>query len=346
LKNSFIDKTLVYIKEKLWPKLLLGLIALVFLVALITFFIFSSFINTGNGGKNDTNFVVVNGQGLKVISTNLKTKNIISNDLLFMIYMKYAGLSGNIKAGDYILSPSMTPMQIADILSQGKVASRTITIPEGWTVAEIGTYLEKQGIVKKSDFVLASNKEYSYDFLSSKPADVGLEGFLFPDTYQISITADSESIIKTMLDNFGKKVTLDMRLAAKQTGFSLYETITLASVVEEEANKPADRKIVAGIFISRLNEDMMLQSDVTVAYALGEDRKELTAADISLDSPYNTYVVAGLPKGPISNPGLESISAVIYPEITDFRYFIAANDQIYYAKNIEEHNANVAKYLN
>ena len=324
----------------------MGFIALVVLAGLITILIFSSFINTGNGAKNDRNFIVVNGQGLRLISTNLKNKNIISNDLLFMVYMKYSGLSGNIKAGDYILSPSMTPMQIADILSQGKVASRTITIPEGWTVAEIGTYLEKQEIVKKSDFISATSKEYSYDFLSSKPADVGLEGFLFPDTYQISITADAETIIRIMLDNFGKKITPDMRLAAKQTGFSLFETITLASVVEEEANKPADRKIVAGIFISRLNEDMMLQSDVTVAYALGEDRKELTAADIALDSPYNTYVVAGLPKGPISNPGLESINAVIYPEITAFRYFIAANDQIYYAKNIEEHNANVAKYLN
>jgi len=346
LNKSFIQKTLEYFSNHKPLGYTFVAAVSVLLILVFTVVAFNIFIHTPKQKTAAAHtFTVVNGQGLRAISANLKKENFISSDLMFMVYMKLSGLSGTIQAGDYSISASMEPLEIADILTKGKVASKTVTIPEGWTVAEIGAYLEKQGVVTKKDFVTAASGSYNYDFLAGKPSDVSLEGFLFPDTYQVSVRATATSIVKMMLDNFGKRVTSDMRAAAEKSGLGLYGTVTLASVVEKEANKPADRKLVAGIFISRLNEGMRLQSDVTVAYALGEDKKDLTADDLKLDSPYNTYVVDGLPKGPICNPGLESINAVIYPEITAFRYFIAAKDQMYYANTIEEHNANVAKYL-
>lgn len=324
--------------------LLLGFVLLT--TALFTLATFDYFIHTPKQkAASEQLFTVQNGQGLRVISENLKNSNLISSDLMFMIYLKLSGLSGTIKAGEYDISPSMPPVEIADILTKGRVTSKTITIPEGWTIAQIGSYLEQNGIVTKDSFVAATKDVYDYDFLEKKPAELSLEGFLFPDTYQVSVTSTPRSLVVMMLDNFGRRVTPEMRAAAANSGIGLYGALTLASVVEKEANKPADRKIVAGIFVSRLNEGMRLQSDVTVAYGVGEDKKELTAADLQTESPYNTYLVDGLPVGPICNPGVESINAVLYPELTDFRYFIAANEQMFYAKTLDEHNINVAKYL-
>ncbi len=345
MNKTFIQKTREYLAANVLQKYLLIAIGIILVIGLFIWGTFDHFVRTPlNRNASEKSFTVVNGEGLRVISTNLRNQKLISSDIMFMLYLKVSGLSGTIQAGEYRISPTMAPLQIADILTKGKVTSRSITIPEGWTISQIGEYLEKQGIAKKADFTTAAGGKYSYDFLEGKPDSVSLEGFLFPDTYQVSVTATPESLVKMMLDNFGKRVTPDLRAASK-SGLGLYKTITLASIVEKEANKPADRKLVAGVFLSRLNEGMRLQSDVTVAYALGEDRKELTAADLQLNSPYNTYLVDSLPVGPICNPGLDSINAVVYPEITAFRYFIAANDQVYYAKTIEEHNANVAKYL-
>ncbi len=346
MNNNFIQNMGKYFAAHKWIMwLTISLVSLV-TIAIFTVAVFDYFIHTPKAKTaSEQRFTVVNGDGLRVISSNLEKNKIISSDIMFMVYMKVSGLSGNIQAGDYNLSASMTPLTIADILSKGKIASRTITIPEGWTIKDIGNYLEDKGIVEAKDFTAATKKRYDYEFLKQKPDNVDLEGFLFPDTYQVSVTSTADSIVQMMLSNFDKRITADMRAVAGKSGLGLYKTIVLASVVEREADKPADRKVVAGIFISRLNEGMRLQSDVTVAYALGEDRKDLTAVDLELESPYNTYKIDGLPVGPICNPGLDSITAVLYPEITDFRYFIAADSQMYYAKTLDEHNALVEKYL-
>ncbi len=346
MNKNIVQDFLIYLNKHRWLQILL--ISLATLIVALGFILatFDYFVHTPKQrATTEQGFVVNNGEGLRAISTSLKNKKIISSDLMFMIYLKVSGLSGNIQAGEYSLSPSMTPITIADILSNGKVASRRITIPEGWTISQMGEYLEKQGIVKKVDFEVATHKQYPYDFLAGKASDITLEGFLFPDTYQVSVMATADSIVKMMLENFDRRITTDLRATADKSGLGLYKTIVLASIVEEEANKPADRKVVAGIFMARLNEGMRLQSDVTVAYPLGEDRKEITAQDLATSTPYNTYLIDGLPVGPICNPGLDSITSVIYPEMTSFRYFIAAEGQMYYAKTLDEHNALVAKYL-
>jgi UPF0755 protein len=316
------------------------------IVGLAIFLSFINFLNSpAKANAPEVNFQVHAGDGLRVVTSDLSRDGIVPNNIYFILYLKLSGLSGTIQAGNYRLSPAMTPLTVADILTKGRVASKSITIPEGWTIDQIGSYLQNNNIVTKEEFIEATKKNYSYDFLKGKPADVGLEGFLFPDTYQVSVSVTADQIVKMMLDNFDKRVTTDMRAAAQGSGYSVYQVVTLASIVEREVSKPEDRKVVAGIFLNRLNQGMKLQSDVTLEYALGVTKKTFTDEETQYPSPYNTYYVDGLPKGPICNPGLESINAVLYPQQTDFLYFLSVDGTTYFAKTLAEHEQNVAQYL-
>lgn len=293
----------------------------------------------------EVTFVVAKGDGVRKVSANLEKNKIISQDFTFMVYLKLSGLSSSIQAGDYKLAGSMTPRTIADILTKGKVTSKKITIPEGWTIDDIGDYLQKQGVTTKADFALATQKTYSYDFLADKPTDQGIEGYLFPDTYQISATATAEDIVKLMLENFGRRLTPDIRAAIGGSGMNIYETLTLASVVEREVSKPEDRKVVAGIFENRLNIGMALESCATIQYILKSNEERFTYEQTRVESPYNTYIHVGLPVGPIGNPGIDSIQAVLYPEHTDYLYFFSSKGTTYYSKTLDEHEEKIAKYL-
>lgn len=340
LNKKFIQKY----KRCLVPGLIsLSIILLLFALVLGYYWVFLNLPRDKKAGE--ITFVVTKGDGVRIISVNLEKEKIISQDITFLIYLKLSGLSSSIQAGDYALSGSMTPLTIADILTKGKVSSKKITIPEGWTIDDIGTYLEKQGVTTKPSFTLATEKSYNYAFLSDKPADANLEGYLFPDTYQISATSNAEDIIKIMLDNFDSRLTPSLRAAIAGSGRSIYETVTLASIVEREVSKPEDRKVVAGVFINRLNIDMALESCATVQYVLKTDDKRLTYEQTRVDSPYNTYLYKGLPVGPIGNPGIDSIEAVLYPQNTDYFYFFSSKGTTYYSKTLDEHEAKIAKYL-
>lgn len=297
--------------------------------------------------KNATEktFIITKGDGVRKISANLEKEGIISQDLTFMVYLKLSRLSSSIQAGEYKLSGSMSPLTIADILTKGRVSSKKITIPEGWTIDDISTYLEKQGVARKSDFIAATQKSYNYDFLADKPVSQDLEGYLFPDTYQLSATANAEDIVKMMLDNFGQRLTPSIRASIKGSGMSTYEVVTLASIVEREVSKPEDRKVVAGIFLNRLNTGMALESCATIQYILKSNEERFSYEQTRVESPYNTYIHAGLPMGPIGNPGTDSIQAVLFPEKTDYLYFFSAKGTTYYSKTLEEHEAKIARYL-
>lgn len=340
MNNKFVQKY----KKFLIPALIvLGGMVLVF--ALITGYYFVYLGAPANKKGTEITFVVTKGDGVRKISANLEKDKIISQDITFMLYLKLSGLSSSIKAGEYRLSPSMSPLTIADILTKGKVASKKITIPEGWTIDDIGNYLEKQGVVKKVDFVAATEKNYSYDFLADKPAGQSLEGYLFPDTYQISATATSEDIVRLMLDTFSQKLTSDIRAAISKSGMNIYETVTLASIVEREVSKPEERKVVAGIFLNRLNTGMALESCATIQYILKSNEERFSYVQTRVESLYNTYLHPGLPVGPIGNSGIDSIQAVLFPERTSYLYFFSSNGTTYYSKTLDEHEAKIAKYL-
>lgn len=303
------------------------------------------FLHEKNNNKDVVDLVITKGETVQAITKDLQDKNLIERGLPFLFYLKYKGLSGQLIAGEYQIQTGLTPLQVLDILTSGRVASKKITIPEGWTISDIGDYLQKSKVVTKDEFIAATRKEYNYDFLSNKPASVGLEGYLFPDTYQVSLKASAEDIVNKMLTNFDNKLTSALKAEVAGSGMNLHQVLTLASIVEREASKPEDRKVVAGIFSARLKDDMPLQSDVTVLYVLGVKDKILTDADLKVVSPYNTYLNKGLPIGPINNPGIEAIEAVLNPTITEYRYFLAADGKVYYSKTLAEHQEKVIKYL-
>jgi len=310
-----------------------------------------------SSSETETLFTVVEGEGVKEIGANLKEEGLIRSQFWFETHVFLDGSQSKFVAGSFILKGNMNIREVVDILTSGQVTSeQSITIIEGWSIADIDEYLAEQGIVEQNDFVAAAGtsdsrilvSDKTYDFLQDKPSDQGLEGFLFPDTYRIYKDATIADIIERMLDNFAVKFTDQMKQDSADGSMSIYEIVTLASIIEKEVSKDEDRKIVAGVFYNRLNNNIGLQSDATVNYATKGDRPQPTAEDLEVDSLYNTYKHRGLPPGPISNPSLSSLMAAIYPESTDYFYFlnrINEDGSTIFSKTFEEHIANKQKYL-
>lgn len=296
-------------------------------------------------------FEVKSGQGVKQIALQLKDQKLIKNSKFFEIYVWLAGAQGGLLAGDYELNTKMSTREIVEIFKSGKGLSqeRVITIIEGWRLNQIADYLSVNGLVKREDFIAAARVDdwrEQYDFLAGVTVE-SLEGFLFPDTYRVFRNASASDIVKRLLDNFDRKLTLEKRAEIRRQNKTIFEIITLASIVEKEARTSADKKMVADVFWKRLAIDMPLQSDATVNYVTGKKEPRPTFADLAVDSPYSTYKYRGLPPGPIANPGLAAIDAVIYPVNNDYYYFI--NDQktgqAIFGRNYQEHQANIRKYL-
>jgi UPF0755 protein len=295
-------------------------------------------------------FSVKQGQSLDEVAKNLEAAKLIKSDFVFSLYMKASKRAKKIQAGDYQIPGNLNMKDVAGIITFGQVSATRITIPEGWTLDQIGDYLEKQKVVKKADFLASAKyqaeRDKKYSFLGELKEGDSLEGFLYPDTYELSKDADSNEIITKMLANFEKKFSgLQGKVAG--SGMNTYEVVSLASMVEREAVSAADRKMVAGVFEKRLDFGMPLQSDVTVLYALKSTKKDVTYADTQVDSPYNTYRVVGLPAGPICNPSIVAIDAVLNPTKSNYLYFLAAPDgKVYFSTTVDQHNALKAKYLN
>ncbi len=305
--------------------------------------------------KSDVAFSIQAGEGVKTIASNLKEQGLISNVFLFETYVFLDGSQASFIAGDYLLNRNYSIKETVGVLTSGAVANeKIIRIIEGWTNQQIAEYLDKQGVSSKQSFLDAANvtdtrtiiPDKTYDFLGDKPAKQGLEGFLFPDTYRVFSDTTAAQIVEKMLDNFGAKFTEQMGRDARNANRSIYDIVILASIVEKEVRSDADRKIAAGIFWTRLKQRHPLQSDATVNYVTGKNVLQATGDDISVDSPYNTYKYLGLPPGPISNPSLSALNAAVYPEDTDYFYFLTKPDgSTVFSKTYEEHLENKRKYL-
>ncbi len=232
---------------------------------------------------------------------------------------------------------------------------------EGWTIDQIAKDLDEKGVVDESLFVKAAAVEakQSFDFFGETPRKYSLEGYLFPDTYFFAKGSSPSQVVKKMLANTKAKITSDLIKDIHSQGRTVYDVLTLASIVEREVGRNTskvssqdqatlqdEREIVAGIFMNRLKIGMPLQSDATVNYITGKDTPSVSYDDLNIDSPYNTYKHAGLPPGPIGNPSMNSILATIHYRETDYLYFLNKPDgTAVYAKTLDEHNANKAKYL-
>lgn len=299
------------------------------------------------------NFKISFGERAEKIAENLAYEGLIRNAFYFKIYVWGKNLAASIMAGEYYLSPAMSISQIAGILTGGKAVGREITvlIPEGLTSAESEKILVGENLINKGEFTEAIKKENlkkypKYEFLGDKPASAGLEGYLFPDTYRFFKDAKTEDIVIKMLENFDKKFTKEMRLEAAKQGETIFEVLTLASIIQKEVSDSADMKIVAGVFKNRLSIGMALEADSTINFITGKKMPQAVLNDLKIDSAYNTYKYPGLPPGPISNPRLDAIKAAIWPEKTPYWYFLTAPDgKVIYSKTYEEHLKNKAKYL-
>lgn len=275
---------------------------------------------------------VAEGSGLVELANNLKHDNAIRSTFWFRIAAIVLRGERGMRAGDYYLPEPQNALTLAWRVVKGEheLERVKITIPEGFNVKKISNLFTEE------KFAFFDNDE----FVRLAP-----EGYLFPDTYFIQVNATASSTIKLLKDNFIRKI-FDVMPEVEKSGRTLEEIITMASILEGEANTKEDREIISGILWQRIKIGMPLQVDASFSYVNGKTTEELTLDDLAINSPYNTYINQGLPPTPISNPGLESIYAALHPTTTPFLYFLTGDDgKMYYAKTHDEHVKNKEKYL-
>ena len=276
------------------------------------------------------------------IAQMLKEQGLIRNTLVFGIMLRITDRDGQLKAGEYLLNPAMSTMEVIQKLNAGTIVTHRIVIPEGYELKQIAADLAKEGLVDPERFLrLAFNAELVLD--DNPPFELpipSLEGYLFPDTYHFAKEQSEEAIIRQMVSRFVDVVISKVDLSLLDDKYTLHEVITLASIVEKEVIYDFERPLVAAVYHNRLNIGMRLQADPTVRYVMTENRSRVLYSDLEIDSPYNTYRYDGLPPGPIASPGLKSIMAVLEPADVDYLYFVAKNDWTHvFSRTFEEHVA-------
>ncbi len=328
------------------------LLLLIILIAAGGFAGYRSFLGKGqlpaDPAAGSVSFTVPAGASTSSIGRLLEEQGLIRSSKVFKIMSKKAGYDGKYQAGEYQLSAAMPLDEIMHTLLHGKADTKRFTIPEGYDIRRTAEALEAASICT-ADAFRKEVAEGSFDhwFLEGLPAGADrLEGYLFPETYEVYASASAHDVVERMLAQFEKVFTDEYRSRAAEIGMSVQDVIILASIIEREAVVQEDRPVIAGVFYNRLERGMLLQSCATVQYILGEQKARLTNADTQIESPYNTYLHEGLPPGPICSPGELSIRAALWPEETDYLYFLAKGDGSHvFSRTHEEHLANKAKYI-
>lgn len=296
--------------------------------------------STGVDIKQDVRVVVESGDGSVVVAQKLKNAGAIKHPRVFRIMSKIGGYDSKYMPGAVTVKNGESYEDILKQLCNSERDTVKIVIPEGFEARQIASEVAKNTNISEEEFMAALDPSlYDYEFLKDLPErDVKLEGYLFPLTYMIPLSYSAQDIVNTMLDNFDKHFGDEYYARAQELNMSVDDVITMASVIERETGSGAERGKVAGVFYNRIKAGMKLQSCATVQYVLGDRKPVLTIADTKIDSPYNTYVYAGLPVGPICNPGEESIKAALYPEETDAYYFcLSKNGEHIFSTNYSDH---------
>lgn len=317
-----------------------GLLSLIIALLIMGFGLF--FIKPADKSGLEQVIIVREGITLTEIAADLEEKGVITNKTLFMLWTRLMGYDRKIKAGEYRLSSGMPPVRIIEILTRGIIITHPVTFPEGFSIDQVGGMLAEKGLVDKPVFIsLAHDPDLVKRYGISGPS---LEGFLYPDTYQFGRGLSPESIIDVMISRF-REVVAPYEQLIGESGFTMEEVVTLASIIEKETGRAEERPVIASVFLNRIKKGMRIESDPTVIYGIKDFSGNIKRKDLLDPTPYNTYVIRGLPPGPIANPGLESIRAVLYPEETDFLYFVSKNDgSHYFSKSLDEHNNAVRIY--
>ncbi len=288
-------------------------------------------------------FQVISGESSFDIGSRLESEGVIRSSALFNLYAILSGKRTELQAGTYSLGASMSIADVVAKIHLGRVDRVRVTVIEGWRSGEIADRLGDDG---ESFLRLIERWESDKPLLFDKPEGAGLEGYLFPDTYYLPHGFEPEDLIRAMLTNLDRRLTAEMRRDIKERGKSIFEIMTMASLIEEEVRTLDDKKVVSGILWKRLEMDMPLQVDATIVFLTGRRSTFVTIEETRIESPYNTYLNRGLPPGPISNPGLRSIIAAIYPKPSDYLFYLSKPDgETVFSRNFDEHVAAKNRYL-
>jgi UPF0755 protein len=319
-----------------WISILLIIIFLLVVASISSAIIWYKTSLKAPGTNKEETFVVKKGDTVEEIAQNLEEMGLIKNAVAFRIYLFSQKIDEDIEAGSFRLSSNQTAQELAESLQKGQL-DKWVTVIEGLRVEEIGENLVKEFDIQKEKFIKLAK-----------------EGYMFPDTYLIPIEASEEKIVSVLRGNFDTKVDDMIKNRAKKNGLTTNQLIILASIVERESNNSEERPVIAGILLKRFTEGIPLAADATIQYSLGYQKKEktwwkkdLTIQDLEVGGPYNTRKVVGLPPTPICNPGLTSIEAAASPTDSPYYFYIHDPDgDVHFAETLEEHNSNIAKYLN
>jgi UPF0755 protein len=314
-------------------RVLVALVAVVVVVVAGVFAVWTAFVYLDRSlPATAVQVIIPRGSTLSDIAALLESRGIIRNALSFRVLARIGHADEEVRAGAYAFAPHETQAEILNQLRSGGAQIATwVTIPEGFTAAQIAQRLQDEGIGRAAAFDRAFH---------------GHEGYLFPSTYLVPLAATPDQVTRMLTDQFAKELPPDAAQRARALHVTLAQAVTVASLVEREAKIESDRPVIAGAIYNRLRLGMPLQVDATIEYALPEHKSELSLHDLQIDSPYNTYQHAGLPPTPIANPGQPSLLAALHPAKTDDLYYVyCGNGHHVFAKTLAEHQANVERCL-
>lgn len=291
------------------------------------------------------------------IAQRMQEAGVISDAGLFRTLSGLMRLQNKLAAGEYEFTRGMPAAEVIERLRTGvTIPSVSVTIPEGRRLEEVAALFERQGLTTAAEFMQAAAAvDYPQQFAQARPPGSTLEGYLFPDTYFLARKSTAHDLVERMLKTFDERFNAELRGAAQAQNLSLHQAVTLASIVEREAQVPDECPLIAAVFLNRLKAGIPLQADPTVQYAIAADpasvekygwwKRDLTVDDLKVKSPYSTYANPGLPPGPIASPGLAALRAVANPAQVNYLYFVAKGDGSHaFAATLDEHNRNVQKY--
>jgi UPF0755 protein len=277
------------------------------------------------------------------IGQELEKAGIIRSARAFEWTVRLRGWSDRLKPGTYELRASMSPLHIARLLAEGRVATSWVTIPEGYTVRQIARLMEERGVANREEFQRLATQEGD-TFTASFPLPKNLEGYLFPNTYRLPRGTGARVAIQTMISLLDRAVYQKYRAEIERSGFTFHQILTIASMIEREAKVPEDRPLISAVIRNRLRQGMKLEIDATVLYALGTHKPRVLYRDLEVDSDYNTYKRKGLPPGPIANPGGACIEAALRPAPVDYLYYVARPDGSHiFTRTLQEHRVAIAR---
>ncbi len=294
-------------------------------------------------GNKNIEIEIPEGATFRQTVASLSQERLIRDKRLFSFIGVISGLDRKIRAGYYSFTGLLSPFDIFKMLRKGQIIEYEVTIFEGDSLKEIGEKLSEKDIIDKEDFMKLSSDE---DFLALYEIDAPtFEGYLFPDTYKVPKGMNPEDALGMMINKLREKFSKELCTRASKLGLSEREVLTLASIIEKEAVTDEDRPLISAVYHNRLRKGILLQADPTAIYGIKSSKEKITAKDLRGKTPYNTYVIKGLPPGPIASPGIKSILAALYPADVPYIYFVSNNDGTHqFSVTAEEHQAAVKVY--